>query len=246
MPQAAHAPVSKPSSLPPFRTAFLLFIYAALILLAIPLLIFCALTGFKNLLIEYGKAAMRLSALVLGIRIEVEGRDRVDCKTPCVFMPNHMSFIDGPLMETVLPVPARIILKKAVFGVPVLGIAMRYVGFIPVDRKGAQGGRKSIGRAVRLMHEKGYSFLVFPEGTRSRDGSMQAFRRGGFFLALESGASIVPVTIRGTFDLMPRGQWYARSGRIRVVFHDPVPVTGYTLDTMGELMERVRKAIAGG
>ncbi|HYA49409.1 MAG TPA: lysophospholipid acyltransferase family protein, partial [Burkholderiales bacterium] len=80
-------------------------------------------------------------------------------------------------------------------------------------------------------------------GTRSCDGRTGPFRRGGFFLALETGAPIVPVTIRGTFELMPRGQWYARKGPIRVVFHEPVPVLGYSKETMGELMEKVRAAI---
>jgi 1-acyl-sn-glycerol-3-phosphate acyltransferase len=93
------------------------------------------------------------------------------------------------------------------------------------------------------MRTRGYSFLVFPEGTRSRDGSLGRFRRGGFFLALESGAPIVPVTITGTRELMPKTQWFARPGTVRVVFHEAIPVTGYTLETMDVLMEKVRAAI---
>lgn len=120
---------------------------------------------------------------------------------------------------------------------------MRHVGFVPVDRKGAEGGKKSIARPVALIRERGYSFLIFPEGTRSCDGNLQAFRRGGFFLALESGAPIVPVTIRGTFELMPKGQKYARRGTVRVVFHDPIPLSGYALETISGLMDRVREAI---
>jgi 1-acyl-sn-glycerol-3-phosphate acyltransferase len=159
-------------------------------------------------------------------------------------MPNHLSFLDGPLLATAIPRPVRIILKKSLFRIPILGIGMRHVGFIPVDRKGAKGGQKSIRKAAELMREKGYSFLVFPEGTRSRDGRLQAFRRGGFFLALEGGAPILPITIQGTFELMPRKQWYARKGNVQIVFHDPIPLTGFTAETMGELMERVRGAIA--
>jgi len=94
-----------------------------------------------------------------------------------------------------------------------------------------------------MMRGRGYAFLVFPEGTRSLDGRPQAFRRGGFFLALASGAPIVPVTIQGTFELMPKGQKYARRGTVRVIFHKPVPVSGFTVESMAGLMDKVRVAI---
>ena len=228
------------------RSIFLVVLYALLLTLAIPLLLFCVIFGLRDPIIAYGKWAMRVTRVILRITLEVVGLDKLDPDEVYVFMPNHLSFMDGPLVATVIPRPVRIILKKAVFIVPVLGIAMRYVGFISVDRKGAQGGRKSIERAAALMRAKRYSFLVFPEGTRSRDGKPQAFRRGGFFLALESGAAIIPVTITGTYELMPRGQWYAKSGPIRVSFHDPILTTGYNVETMGALMDAVKESILRG
>jgi len=228
------------------RSIFLVVLYAFLLTLAIPLLLFCVIFGLRDPIIAYGKWAMRVTRVILRITLEVVGLDTLDPDEVYVFMPNHLSFMDGPLVATVIPRPVRIILKKAVFIVPVLGIAMRYVGFISVDRKGAQGGRKSIERAAALMRAKRYSFLVFPEGTRSRDGKLQAFRRGGFFLALESGAAIIPVTITGTYELMPRGQWYAKSGPIRVSFHDPILTTGYNVETMGALMDAVKESILRG
>jgi 1-acyl-sn-glycerol-3-phosphate acyltransferase len=175
--------------------------------------------------------------------MEISGLDRLDPRTAYIFMSNHHSFLDGPLLMAYLGRPSRVILKKSILRVPVLGTGMRYVGFVPVDRKRALGGKKSIDLAARLIKERGYSFLIFPEGTRSRDGNLQAFRRGGFFLALASGAPIVPVTIRGTFELMPKGQKFARRGTVRVAFHDPIPAAGYTPETMAGLMDEVRKAI---
>jgi 1-acyl-sn-glycerol-3-phosphate acyltransferase len=115
-----------------------------------------------------------------------------------------------------------------------------------VDRKGARKGKARIELAARMMRERSYSFLIFPEGTRSRDGRLGAFRRGGFFLALESGAPIVPVAIRGTYEMMPRGRWYVGKGRVRVDFLAPVPSEGTAVETMPDLMEKVRSAIAAG
>ncbi|MGA2361385.1 MAG: lysophospholipid acyltransferase family protein [Candidatus Aminicenantales bacterium] len=225
------------------RTFVLAVFYSLLLILITPYLLLCMLTGTKDPLIRLGRWAVRAGCRFLGIRVQTSGLERLDPATPYVFMSNHLSFLDGPLLATAIPRPVRIILKKSVFRIPVLGIGMRHIGYVPVDRKGAKGGQKSIHRAAELMHEKGYSFLVFPEGTRSRDGRIQAFRRGGFFLALEGGAPIVPVTIKGTFDLMPKGQWHARKGVVQIDFHNPMPVTGFTAETMGELMEGVRRAI---
>lgn len=225
------------------RTIALVLFYVLLVILITPFIVFCMLTGLRDPLIAIGQWAMRVSGRVLGIKVDVSGLEGFDPRTALVFMPNHISFLDGPLLEMLIPGAARVVLKKSIVGIPIVGLGMRFVGFVPVDRKGVQGGKRSIARAVRMVREKGYSFLIFPEGTRSRDGKLQAFRRGGFFLALESGAPIVPVTIRGTFELMPKGQKYARKGTVQVAFHDPIPVTGFTIGTMAGLMEKVRDAI---
>jgi 1-acyl-sn-glycerol-3-phosphate acyltransferase len=95
------------------------------------------------------------------------------------------------------------------------------------------------------MKEKGYSFLIFPEGTRSLDGRLGRFRKGGFFLAVGAGVPIVPVTIRGTFELMPKGRFGAKRGTVRVEFHDPISVEGYSVGNMDALVEKVRDAIEG-
>ena len=101
----------------------------------------------------------------------------------------------------------------------------------------------SIEKASQLIREKRYSFLIFPEGTRSRDGKLQAFRRGGFFLALQSKAPIVPVSILGTFELMPRGSFFVKKGKIKVIVHAPVLVSGYDTDRLSDLSDRVRGII---
>ncbi len=232
--------------MPVLRTVAFAIFYVVFLILLIPVLAVALVLGMRGDLIHIGQWSVRVGCRVIGVRVSVAGLERVDPRAPCIFMANHLSFLDGPLLATAVRRTTRIILKKSLFRIPVLGLAMRHVGFVPVDRKGHKGGQRSLRRAARLMREKRWSFLVFPEGTRSRDGKMLPLRRGGFFLALESGAPIVPVTIDGTYELMPKGQWYSRSGEVRIVFHDPVPVAGYSPETMPELMERVRAAISSG
>jgi 1-acyl-sn-glycerol-3-phosphate acyltransferase len=228
------------------RTAVLLVFYVVIVIVLTPFILFCMLAGLRQVLVEIGLWTMRVSRRILGIAVEASGLERIEPGRPYVFMPNHESFLDGPLVMVLIPGVARVIMKKSILKIPIVGTAMLFVGFVPVDRKGAEGGKKSIARAVRLMAGHGYSFLIFPEGTRSLDGRMGPFRRGGFFLALDSGAPVVPVTIMGTRALMPKGQWYARRGRVRVIFHEPIPVTGYSKESMPVLMEKVRAAIAAG
>jgi len=225
------------------RTAFVVLFFVLVVVAGLPFILFCMIAGLRELLMAYGLGAAGAARRILGIEVRASGLDRLAPGVPYVVMPNHQSFLDGPLVMLLVPGRARVILKKSVLRIPIVGQAMRFVGFVPVDRKGAEGGKKSIARAAALMREKGYSFLIFPEGTRSLDGRLGPFRRGGFFLALESGAPIVPVTIRGTRELMPKGQWFARRGKVEVVFHKAIPTAGVTIEAMSGLMERVKTAI---
>lgn len=228
------------------RTVIILVICIILSLLLIPLILFCFIVRWPQLIIRLGKTVMRLGQKVLGIELDVSGLERIDKKSAYVFMSNHLSFIDGPLLFMLIPQPIRVMLKKEVFRVPVIGQGMRLVGFVPVDRKGFKGGKRSIDRATRMIRERGFSFLIFPEGTRSRNGRIQPFKRGGFFLAVNSQAPVVPVSISGTYELMPRGSFFARKGKARVVFHPALSVQGAGLKDIPELMEKARAAIIEG
>jgi len=228
------------------RTIFLGLVYFVLLLFLALLLPFCWLLGTRDPLMAIAKWAMDLGLTILGVRVEALGREAIDKGSRYVFMANHLSFVDGPMLYRLIPQYVRIILKKSIFRIPVLGPGMRFVGFVPVDRKGVRGGRQSIDAAARLMRERGYSYLIFPEGTRSRDGRTRTFRRGGFFLAIEAGAPIVPISVAGTYELMPKGSMFARSGPVRVRFHPPISSLGYGPANMGELMDRVKAAIESG
>ena len=228
------------------RTIFLVLFYFILTLVLAVLLLLSLPFGIREPLLGLAKWAMNCGSRVLGIRVEVFGREGVDRKAPHIYMANHLSFLDGPLLFGLIPQRVRVILKKQVFRLPVIGQGMRYVGFVPVDRKGVRGGKKSIDIAAGLMQARAYSYLIFPEGTRSRDGRMQAFKRGGFFLALASRASIIPISIEGTYELMPRGTLFAAKGRVKVTFHPSVPVDGYSQENIHLLIDRVRGVVEKG
>jgi len=228
------------------RTLILFIIYGVLTILLIPVLLFCYLFHTSRPLLWAGKKAMSLGPKILGIRIDVNGVDVVGKGEPYIFMSNHMSFLDGPLLYFIIPQPVRVILKKEIFKIPVIGLGMKQVGFVPVDRKGIRGGKKSIDRAAQLMNEKGYSFLIFPEGTRTRDGKLQEFRRGGFFLALTSQSAIIPISIQGTYGIMPKGSFFVKKGKIKVSFHPPISVQGNDRDDLPALLEEVRDVIRSG
>jgi len=228
------------------RTIILLIVYTLLAILAIPLLLLCYMIRSKQPVIIYSKWTMRVGQIILGIRLEVYGQEKIDRTKPFIYMSNHMSILDGPLLFMLVPQAARVLLKKEVLKIPVVGHGMRLVGFVPVDRKGIRGGKKSIDRATKLIEEKGYSFLIFPEGTRSLDGRMQPFKRGGFFLAVKSRAAILPITLEGSYELMPKGSFFAKRGKISVIFHPPLPTHGYDIDSLPGLMGRTREIIESG
>lgn len=226
------------------RNAVAALVLSLLTLAAIPVLLVCVAFGLRDGFLSYGYWMMAVARAILGVELDVAGLERLDRSTPYVFMSNHLSFLDAPLLVTVIDRPVRFVAKRFVFRIPVLGMGMHFAGYVPLDGAGAGEGRKRIARAAELIRARGYSFLVYPEGTRSPEGRLLPFRRGGFFLALDSGAPIVPVSIAGTYELMPRGSRRVRKGKVRIAFHEPVAVAGHTAESLPALVERVRTAIA--
>ncbi|MFB0565008.1 MAG: lysophospholipid acyltransferase family protein [Candidatus Aminicenantaceae bacterium] len=228
------------------RTLILSVLISILSILLIPVLIICCIIKYSQPLILIGRFGLHLGQKILGISLDVDGLERINRKTSYVFMANHLSFMDGPMLFLLIPHPVRVLLKKEAFRIPIIGHGMRCADFVPVDRKGLKGAKQSIDKATRLMKEKGYSFLIFPEGTRSRNGSLQPFKRGGFFLATNSQVPIVPVTIKGSFELMPRGNFFIKKGKIKVTFHEPVSVKGFDRNNLSALSKKVETIIRTG
>lgn len=220
-----------------------ILIVLIVLFLTLPLLASMAL-GFRRPWLGIGASAVRLCARILGIKVELRGTENLPRGGSVIYMPNHVSLLDGPLVVAYLRRRVRVIIKKEAFRLPVIGIGMKFIGFIPVDRKGGEAGKVAIEKAVGTIRASGDPFVVFPEGTRSLDGRLQKFRRGGFFLAAESGSPIIPIAIQGTRALMPKGSRFIRSGPVRFTFFPAVPAAGETADGLPGLMERVREPIA--
>ncbi len=175
------------------------------------------------------------------VRLRVEGASRVGAG-PVVFMANHESWLDIPALLVAIPGQVRFLAKRSLFGIPFLGWAMRAMGFIPVDRENRRTAIKSFDEAAARIRA-GRSVLVFPEETRTPDGSLLPFQRGGFLIALKAGLPIVPVGIEGARRVLAKGSYLVRPGRIVVRFGEPLPTAGLGVTSKGELMERVRAAI---
>jgi 1-acyl-sn-glycerol-3-phosphate acyltransferase len=178
-----------------------------------------------------------------GVRIMVDNRASLDPNQPYVFMANHASTIDIWALFMAIPRRVRMIAKKQLARIPLFGWVMWAGRFIFIDRQNAAAARRSIEEAGRRIRG-GCSVLIFPEGTRTRDGQMGPFKKGGFHLAMEAGVPIVPIALRGTRALMPRGSLRVLSGTVSVIIGSPIPTAGLSIEERPALIESVRDAIA--
>jgi 1-acyl-sn-glycerol-3-phosphate acyltransferase len=177
-----------------------------------------------------------------GVKIVVDNRANLDTKQPYVFMANHASSLDIWALFRVIPRRVRMIAKKQLGRIPLFGWVMWAGRFIFIDRKNGVAARRSIDEAGRRIHD-GDSVVIFPEGTRTRDGTLGPFKKGGFHLAVKAGVPIVPVALRGTRELMPRGSLLLRSGTITAVIGEPIPTQGLSEEERANLNDRVRSAV---
>ena len=177
-----------------------------------------------------------------GVKVVIENRATLVPEQPYVFMANHASSLDIWAVFVAIPRRLRLIAKKQLARIPLFGWAMWAGRFIFIDRGNGVAARRSIAEAGRRIHD-GDSVLIFPEGTRTRDGSLLPFKKGGFHLASKAGVPIVPVALCGTRALMPRGSLLLRAGAIRVIIGQPIPTQGLSDEDRVNLAERVRGII---
>ena len=185
----------------------------------------------------------RIMLFLASVKVEVQGGENVTYGRSQIFMANHQSGFDIFLLLAYTPRYFAWIAKKELFRIPFFGLALRRLGAIEIDRRNVVRAKVSIDEAARIIRE-GKSVMTFPEGTRSKDGHIQPFKKGVFHLALKSGVPIVPITIIGSREIMPKKSLRVTPGSVTLVIHPPVFTRGYSEATIDDLVERVRHPIA--
>jgi 1-acyl-sn-glycerol-3-phosphate acyltransferase len=180
---------------------------------------------------------------IFGIKVAINGYENIDPKKSYVFVSNHASMFDIPAVVLALNGNVNIVFKKELTRVPIWGWALRYGHFIMIDRSNARDAMESIERASKSIRN-GSSVILFPEGTRTMDGKLQAFKRGAFSLAAKAGVPVVPLIINGTFNILPKGSLNVKPANISVVLEKPITTDGLNGKISElQLMEQVHKAI---
>jgi 1-acyl-sn-glycerol-3-phosphate acyltransferase len=220
-----------------FMTLYLVAVAPVFILHAI-------ITKSPDLLYRVALAGVRASIRLAGIRLRAEGADAIPTGV-CVFVANHASNVDPPVIVAAIPRRVAVLAKKQVFRIPIFAAALRAADFIPVDRAVPEAAAAAVDQAVGRLRA-GVSYLVFPEGSRSVDGRLRAFKKGSFVMAIEAGAAVVPVSIAGTQRTMKKGEHFIRPGEVVVRFGPAVDAAEYSMERRAELLARVRAEVAAG
>ena len=187
------------------------------------------------------RTGIQVSLWLGGVSVRLEPPEYARQHPTCVFVSNHVSNLDPPVLFMVLPRLAAV-LKQGLRRIPLLGYVMALGSFIYVDRTDRDSRRKTLAACVVTLH-KGISLLIFPEGTRSHDESLLPFRPGPFSIAIEAQMPIVPVTVHGSRELMPKGAGGSRPGTVTVTLHPPVETQGMSAQDRTELMRKVRETM---
>ena len=184
----------------------------------------------------------RLFLAMTLVKVKVEGRENIDPATSYVFVANHQSAYDIFTVYALLHHNFRWMMKKPLERIPLVGYSCKVSGHIFVDNSSPSAVRETMQTAEKRL-AGGMSVVVFPEGSRTLDGRMHAFRRGAFALAVEFGLPVVPITIDGAYRVMRRTAWLPRPGRIILTIHKPIEAPENGRHELAELMEKSHKAI---
>jgi 1-acyl-sn-glycerol-3-phosphate acyltransferase len=226
------------------RTVIMLGFWAVMLPITAALLFpWTILTGDVNLLYRVSVWGAFTGVRLAGVRVQTIGLDKLDPTRSYIFMSNHVSNIDPPILVPLIPRRTSVMVKRELFSYPLLGRAMRMGSLVPVDRGNREAGIAAVRSAAQVI-KQGLNMTIYVEGHRSFDGKLLPFKKGPFYLAMECGVPVVPVTITGTHYAMPKGRFGIKSGLATVTFHDPIEPKDFVSREL--LMETVRQVIESG
>jgi 1-acyl-sn-glycerol-3-phosphate acyltransferase len=192
---------------------------------------------------HYARLWGKVALLANRVKVKIEGMEHLNGKGPYIFMSNHQGSYDIFALLGHLPYQFKWLVKKELFSIPFFGWTMAAAGYISIDREGTRETVEAMNEAAQKIQD-GMSVVIFPEGSRSPDGSIQAFKKGGFTLAMKSKVPIVPIAISGSRDIMPKDKLTATSGQIRILLDHPIDIQHCSLKDRESLMKMVRETIS--
>lgn len=201
------------------------------------------ITGDIRPLYRVGTWAAWTGVRLTGVRVKTIGLDRLDSGRSYIFMSNHVSNIDPPLLIPIIPGRTSVMVKQELFKIPLFGRAMRMASLVPVNRGNRDAGIAAVRDAEEVV-KQGLHMTIYVEGHRSFDGKLLPFKKGPFYLAEQCGVPVVPVTISGTHYAMPKGRFSIKPGLVTIIFHPPIEPAEF--GNREELMEKVRAVINSG
>lgn len=201
------------------------------------------LTGNISFLYRISMWGAKTGVRLAGVKVETVGLDRIDPSRTYIFMSNHVSNIDPPIMMPLIPRRTSVMARNELFNYPLLGKAMKLGSLVPVDRKNREAGIAAV-RAASEVIRSGINMTIYVEGGRSLDGRLLPFKKGPFYLATECSVPVVPVTIVGTHHIMPKGRFAMKPGQVTVIFHPAIEPKDF--GDRDRLKAKVRATINSG
>jgi 1-acyl-sn-glycerol-3-phosphate acyltransferase len=225
------------------RSAATYLAVSVYVLFAAPIgMLLAAIFRWKGILYILGHGGVRLGLALCGIRVRIAGVEHIPRDRAAVYCANHQSNVDPPILFDRLHPRMHIVYKAEIDAIPLLARSFRHGGFVPIDRRNKEAAMRSLDAGARSIQD-GNSFLIFPEGTRSKTAEMLPFKKGGFLMALKAQAPIVPVAIQGGRDAMRRGSRIIRPVTVSIRVGAPIETVGMQASDRDALIAQVRARI---
>ncbi|MBW6508451.1 MAG: 1-acyl-sn-glycerol-3-phosphate acyltransferase [Desulfuromonadales bacterium] len=224
------------------RTLFFYLVFYPWTVIALSIGVCLSLFG-QNVVHRWGILWGRSCLWLAGLKLKVTGSENLTGDGPAIYVSNHQSNFDIPLLYAGLPIQFRWMAKQELFNIPLFGLAMKSSGYIPIDRSNRKEAMRSLTAAARRIRA-GVSVIIFPEGTRSADGTLQPFKKGALLLAAKAGVPIVPMAIHGSHQVQPKGSLRINPTPLQLTIMSPIATDGLKMSHIDQLTDQVHDQIA--